>query len=98
MEGTLFQLEVEVMFVMFQPCDNPATLPTCVGRMQDLNHTQDMPSEADIRLWTHGDDDEDDATVRAMLGAPEDAEEDPQEAFKQRLHCGGAYVEEIIDD
>jgi len=27
----------------------------------------------------------------------EDAE-DPEEALKQRLHCGGAYVEEIIDD
>ncbi len=63
-----------------------------------------MPNEADIHLWTYGEDDEDDATVHAMLDAPEDAkepedaEEDPYEAFKQRLHCGGAYVEEVIDD
>ncbi len=47
--------------------------------LQDLEHTQDMPNEADIHLWTHGDDDEDDTTVRAMIDAPEDinnAEED----------------------
>ena len=44
--------------------------------------------------WTHGNNEEDEATVRAMI----EATEDPQEAFKQRLHCGGAYVEELIDD
>ncbi len=38
-----------------------------------------MPNEAEIRLWTHGDDDEDDATVRAMIDALEDAGE-PEEA------------------
>ena len=61
--------------------------------LQDLNTTQDMPNEAEIHHWTHGDDEEDETTVRAILDA-----EDPQEAFKQRLHCGGAYVEEILND
>ncbi len=55
---------------------------------------EDMPNEAEKHLWTHGDDEEDEATVRAMI----EAAEDPDEAFKQRLHCGGAYVEEILDD
>ncbi len=54
---------------------------------------QDMPTDEDLHYWTHRDKEEDEATVRAMLYA-----EDPQEAIKQRLHCGGAYVEEIIDD
>ncbi len=36
--------------VTFQPRTIPATPPTCVGMMQDLNHTQDMPNEADIHL------------------------------------------------
>ncbi len=57
---------------------------------------QDMLTDEDIHYWTHGDEDdeEDEATVRAMIAAAED----PQEALKQRLYCGGAYVEEIIDD
>jgi len=47
-----------------------------MGMLQDLDHTQEMPSKADICLWTHGDDDDDDEdTVCAMLDAPEDAEE-----------------------
>ncbi len=53
-----------------------------------------MPNEAEECLWTHGDDEEDEATVRDMI----EAAEDPEEAFKQRLYCGLAYVEEIIDD
>ncbi len=61
--------------------------------MPDLMPQQSMPTDEDIHYWTHGDDEEDEATVRAMLDA-----EDPQEAFKQCLYCGGAYVEEIIDD
>ncbi len=59
-------------------------------------HTEDMPTAEEVQLWTHGDDEEDEmdeATVRAILYT-----EDPQEAIKQRLHCGGAYVEEILDD
>jgi len=69
--------------------------------LQDLTITEDTPNEAEIHLWTHGEDDEE--MVRVMLDAPEDAEEpedakDPQEAFKQRLYCGGAYIERIIDD
>jgi len=59
----------------------------------DLKPLQDMPTDKDIHYWTHGDDEEDKATVRAMLDA-----KDPKEAFKQRLHCGGAYIEEILDD
>ena len=51
-----------------------------------------MPNEAEECLWTHGDDEEDEATVRAIIEAAE------KEAFKQRLHCGSAYVEEVIDD
>ncbi len=71
--------------------------------LKDLDHTEEMPSEADIHLWTHRDDDEDSETVRAILEEPEnaeepeDTEEDPYKAIKQRLHCGGAYVKEIID-
>ncbi len=61
--------------------------------MPDLELLQDTPTDEDIHFWTHGDDEEDEATIRATLEA-----EDPQEAFKQCLHCGSAYVEEIIDD
>ncbi len=53
---------------------------------------EDMPNKAEKRLWTRGDDEEDEATVHALIEAAED------EAFKQRLHCGGSYVEEILDD
>ncbi len=53
-----------------------------------------MPTNEDIHYWTHGDDEEDEATVRAII----EAAEDPEEVLKQRLHCGGAYVKEIIDD
>jgi len=52
-----------------------------------------MPTSKDIHYWTHGDDEEDEATIQAMLYT-----EDPQEAIKQRLHCGGAYVKEIMND
>ncbi len=45
-------------------------------------------------MTTHGEDDEDEVTVRALI----EAAEDPEEALKQRLHCGVAYVEDIIDD
>ncbi len=76
------------------PREVPAILPTRIGRLEDLDIMEDMPNKAEERLWTHGDDEEDKATVRALI---EDAE-DPDEAFKRRLHCGGAYVEEIIDD
>ncbi len=55
---------------------------------------QDTLTDEDIHYWMHGDDEEDEATVCAMI----EAAEDPQEALKQRLYCGGAYVEEIIDD
>ncbi len=52
-------------------------------------------TEEDRHYWTYGDkdDEEDEATIQAVLYT-----EDPQEALKQRLHCGSAYVEEIIDD
>ncbi len=53
-----------------------------------------MPTDEEVHYWTHGDDDEDETTVRTLI----EAAEDPEEAFKQRLHCGSAYVEEIIDD
>ncbi len=53
-----------------------------------------MPTKEDIHYWTHGDDEEDEATVHAII---EDAE-DPEEALKKRLYCGGAYVEEILDN
>ncbi len=54
--------------------------------MKDLDHNQDMPSEADIHLWTHGDDDEE--TVRAMLDTPEDAKEpeDAEEDLEDARH------------
>jgi len=87
--------------VTYPPRDTPATLPTCMGMLQDLDTTQDMPNRAEIHLWTHGDDNEE--TVRAMLDTLGDAEEpdnakDPQEAFRQRLYCGGAYIKRIIDN
>ena len=87
--------------VTCEPRDTPATPPTCVGRLQDLDITQVMPNEAEAHLWTHGEDNEE--TVRAMLDAPEDAEEpedaeDPHEAFLWRMHRGGAYIERILDD
>ncbi len=72
----------------------PTTPATRLGRLEDLEIMEDPPNMADRRLWTHGDDEEDEDTVRALV---EDAE-DPDEAFKERLHCSGAYVEEIIDD
>ncbi len=62
--------------------------------MPDLKPLQDMPADEEIHYWTHGDDEEDKATVCAMLSA----EEDPYEAIKQCLHCKGAYVKEIIDN
>src|SRR6266702_1157373 len=80
--------------VTYMPCDIPATPSTRIGRLEDLDDIKDTPNKAEERLWTHGDDEEDEATVRAMI----EAAEDPDEAFKQRLHCGSAYVEEIIDD
>jgi len=61
-----------VVDVTFQPHSTPATPPTCIGMLQNLNHTQDVPNEADIYLWTHRDDNKD--MVCAMLDAPEDAE------------------------
>ncbi len=85
-----------MLHVTYTPHDIPATPPTCVGGLRDLNILESMPSEADEHYWRHGDDEEDEkdeATVRAILYT-----EDPQEAVKQRLHCGGAYVEEILDN
>jgi len=52
-----------------------------------------MPTDKDVHYWAHGDNEEDEATIQAMLDA-----KDLQEAIKQRLHCGGAYVKEIIDN
>jgi len=54
--------------------------------LQDLNHIEDMPNKTEIRLWTHGDDDEE--TVCAILDAPEDAEEleDAEEDLKDARH------------
>jgi len=60
--------------VTFQP---HAILPTHVGMLQDLNHTQDMPNEAETHLWTHREDDKE--MICAMLDTLEDTEE-PEEA------------------
>ncbi len=62
--------------------------------MPNLTPLQDTPTDEDRHYWTHGDDEEDEATVRAMI----EAVEDPGEALKRCLHCGRAYIEEIIDD
>src|SRR6266702_2485797 len=79
----------------------PSALPppqhTHVGALRDLEPLQDTLTDEDIHYWTHGDDEEDEATVRTVLDVEEYAE-DPSEAIKRRLHCGGAYVEEIIDN
>ncbi len=66
---------------------------TLMDDIPDLKPLQDMPTDEDIHYWTHRDDKEDKATIMAMLDT-----EDPQEAIKQCLHCGEAYVEEIIND
>jgi len=100
-EGLVDSMLMREPSVMCEPRDTPATLPTRVGKLQDLDTTQEMPNEAEVHLWTHGDDDEE--TVCAMLDALEVAEEpedakDPHEAFLQRIHRGGAYMEEILDD
>ena len=75
----------------------PLEQRTCIGALidniPDLEPLSYKLTDEDIHYWTHGDDDEDEATVRAILAA-----DDPQEAFKQRLHCGSTYVKEIIDD
>src|SRR6266702_238344 len=77
--------------VTYEP---PPTNDACVGALRDLEPLQDELTSEDIHYWTHGEDEEDEATVRAMI----EAAEEPEEAFKQRLHCGSAYVEEILDD
>ncbi len=64
-----------------------------IDDIPDLQPLQDMPTDEDMHYWTHRDDEEDKTTVCAILDA-----EDPQEAIKRRLHCGGAYIEEKIDD
>ncbi len=67
--------------------------------LQDLKPTEEMPDEANIHLWTHGDDDDDDEdTIHAMIDAPEDAEE-PEDAKEDledakhlyRMVTGGPY-------
>ncbi len=42
-----------------------------------IDNDYEMPNKAEVHLWTHGDDHEEDdeETVCAMLDAPEDAEE-----------------------
>ncbi|SRR6266702_43935 len=75
-------------------CGPPPTDDTRIGALRDLEPLQDELTNEDIHYWTHGDDEEDKATVCAIIENAEDLEE----ALKQRLHCGGAYVEEIIDD
>ncbi len=92
----------ERLYVMYEPREVPATPPTRLGKLQDLDTTLEMPNEAEVHLWTHGDDG-DEETVHAMLDAPDIAEEpedakDPQEAFLRRLHGGGGYIKRIIDD
>ncbi len=54
--------------------------------LEDL--PQDMPSEADIHYWMHGDNSEDNTTVHRMLDLPEDAEEpeDAKEDYKEGWH------------
>src|SRR6266702_1814642 len=55
-----------------------------INDMLDLKPLEDMPTDEDRHYWMHGDDEEDEITVRAMLDA-----EDP---------CGRANIEEITDD
>ncbi len=96
--GGLGRPLVLVPAVTYPPSPSPegprnTRIGTLVDDMPDLMPLQDMPTDDDIHFWTHGDDEEDKATIRAMLDA-----EDPQEAIKQHLHHGGAYIREIIDD
>jgi len=86
-----------LLFVTFQPSLSPVEQHTHVGALidniPDLMPQQDMLTEEDVHYWRYRDDEEDKATIQTML-----YEEDPQEAIKKRLNCGGAYVEEILDD
>ncbi len=75
-------------------CGPSSSGDTRIGALRDLEPLQDTLTDEDIHYWTHGDDEEDEATVRALI----EAAEDPEEAFKQCLHCGRGYVEEILDD
>jgi len=89
--------EMYISNVTFWPLPPLVEQYTCAGAfiddIPDLKPSQDMPTDEDIHYWTHRDDEEDEDTVCAMIDA-----KDPQEAIKQCLHCGGAYVKEIIDD
>jgi len=83
--------------VTYQPLSNPAEPRTRIGALiddlPDLMPLHNMVTEEDLHYWKYGDDEEDEATIQAILDA-----EDPQETIKQRLYCGGTYVEEILDD
>ncbi len=81
------------LYVTYGP--PPASPPpdTRIGALRDLEPLQDTLTNEDLHYWTHGDDDEDEDTVCAILAA-----KDPQEALKERLHCGAAYIKEILDD
>ncbi len=63
--------------VTYAPRNTPATPPTHVGKLQDLEPLSHELTNEDIHYWTHRDDEEDEAIVQAILDA-----EDPQEAFK----------------
>ncbi len=51
-----------------------------------IDSNYDLPNKAEVRLWTHRDNDEE--TVRAMLDASEDAEEpeDAEEDLEDARH------------
>ena len=86
------------MVVTFQPCNTPATPPKRAGMLRYIDHQYDMPNKDEIHLWTHRNDDKDDATVCVMLDTledaeePEDAEEDLEDAeYLYKMVMSGPY-------
>ncbi len=83
---------------MFQLPTTSKNPPTHIGTLYNLAPQEDLPSETDIHYWTHGDDNEDNATVHRMIDLLEDAKElENTEDMKRRLHLYGGGVE-LLDD
>ena len=64
--------------VTYGPSPSPPPQHTHIEALRyDLPNLEDKLTEEDVHFWTHGDDEEDEATVHTILDA-----EDPQEAMK----------------